>query len=1027
MNVRRLISVLAAFVMTVVLIAPDALSEMVEGVKVVSAPLRRSSSVLDGMVRVLLKDMGFKTHLDVTVTGNYSVNGNTAMALTTGDTVSVDFDTATGKMIMTMDGEMYDMGTEMRLRRHQADGDSAVSIAQATRPNNLYPGDLQLLAVEKNGAYQLYPILHVYLEYYLQGVVPYEMSSSNPLEALKAQAVAARTYTLRQMNARASYTYDLDDTSSYQVYKGHTSTVTNATRAVEETKGIVIMNDGKLSGTYYTASNGGQTEAVKNAWGSTGYAYLGVKDDPFDAMNTGSVRRRLSIYTEFDHASQSAALKEILNSAVQAKYGANALIQTIDGVLPHTPKYPAPSRLYTKMDFMLTILIGGVEMADTLTFSIFGTLEAPLSMSINGGQNELWTVEPLDGGFRLTVGRWGHGIGMSQRGAQQMGKLGYTYDQILGFYFEGCERVQFTFTHTILPVGSSNDIVSTEPPASFTPSDQNQASVMLPGVKDIVPLRYLPSENGKILTGIPNGGVVTVLTRGENWCLVRYGEINGYLPTSQLIINGTPEETGGSPTNITSWGVVTGTNALNFRTGPGYDYAIQTELASGTVLCILEDAGNWVKVQHGSKVGYVSPDYLTIHTSYPDETNADNSAMVSLPEASGSVPLLASPSTGGSVLWQAAHGVQVTVLSNDGSWCRVKVAGLEGYLLTSQLDFDATGVTPTNVPENPGMNAIVNTNSSALNLRAEASTGSAILTQIPKGASVIVTEYGEEWCAITWGEWKGYVKTEYLLIEEEETPTPTPTESASPSPSPSESASPSPSPTETTPPTETAAWVNNLVSYTNLRAAAGMDADIITRIPSGDEVAILEFGRNFCYVRHGVATGYVLTSNLTTVKSAPAIGIMFVNTENDPLIMRDHADIYDSKIVTQIPKGERVLVLEELKGWVKVQYGAYVGYCVSDYLTRRRPTEYEEDDTPIYDPSLVAVIDWQAVINLEDDEESLSIYKWCAEDSPELTTVPNGNTVPMLAMGEIWCKITFEGETGYCLTEKLIMLAPKAE
>ena len=199
MNHRRLIAILAATLMTVLLFSPAAMAESLEGVIVLSAPLSRSSDLMDGMVRVYLSSLGDPTSLDVTVTGNYSVNGNTDMTLTDGDTVSIGFDQSTGQITMTMDGLTYAMGTEMRLRRHSAEGTSALSIAQAKRPSNYYPGDLQLLAVETSSGYSLYPIVHVYIEYYLYGVVPYEMSSSWPIEALKAQAVVARTYTRKRM------------------------------------------------------------------------------------------------------------------------------------------------------------------------------------------------------------------------------------------------------------------------------------------------------------------------------------------------------------------------------------------------------------------------------------------------------------------------------------------------------------------------------------------------------------------------------------------------------------------------------------------------------------------------------------------------------------------------------------------------------------------------------------------------------------------------------------------------------------
>lgn len=1016
MNMKRLISMLAALVMTMLLFV-SAQATTVDDVVVVSAPLRRSSDVQDGMVRVWLESMGDIAHLDITVTGKYSINGNTQMSLTTGEALAVDFNKSTGAITFTLGGTTYAVsGSELRLRRHQADGESALSIAQASRPSNLYPGDLQLLAVKKSdGTFRLYPILHVYLEYYLQGVVPYEMSSSNPIEALKAQAVAARTYTMRAMNARASQNYDLGDTSSDQVYKGYTGSTNNATRAVDETKGIVVMNNGALSGTYYTASNGGQTESVKNAWGSSGYAYLKVKDDPFDALNTASNRRRLTVYSDFDHASQNATLASILTAKAKAQLGSEAVIQTIHAITPHTPKYAAPSRLYTKLDFDVTATVGTSTMRMPLYFNIFDDLESQLSLSINGGKNELWSVEDVDGGFRITVGRWGHGIGLSQRGAQQMAKMGYTYDQVLGFYYEGCERVQYTFTHSILPASGSSDIVTSEPPAEITPEGTNQATVKLPGLTDVGPLRYTASESGKTLTGVPNGSVVTVLNKGSEWTLVRYGEINGYMPTGWLTFKGTPTTTAGTATNITSWGVVTGTNALNFRSAPSTGDNVISELSQGTILCILGTEGSWKRVQWGNRVGYVSPDYLTIYSAYPGETGGDTSAMLSLASADDTAPLLASPSTTATVIMDIAHGVQVTVLTNDGSWCRVKVAGLEGYLLTSQLDFDAQGVV---LPEDEviGTEAIVNSDASTLNLREGPSTDAKIKEQIPKGSTVIVTDYGEEWCSVSWGDHNGYVMTKYLMFPGEE----------------GEDDTAGGDDTNTTPPSEdedtatgTTAWVMRTVNYVNLRETASTEGKIITTIPAGDELEVLEKGGTFSKVKHGVGTGYVLSQHLTYKKPMETIGILYVDTVSDPLAMRDEADLYDSSIITYVPKGEKVLLIEELGDWCHVQYGDYVGYCSAAYLSRTRPNEYEADDTPIYDPSLLAVSGWEAVINTGGN--ALTMHKWCAGDAPVLTTIPNGNTVKLTARGEIWCKITFEGESGYCLTSKLILIAPTAE
>ncbi len=933
MNFKRLMALLAACIMTALLFAPASLAESLEDVVVPSAPFRRSESAKNGMVRVFLASLGTVSKLDVTVTGNYSVNGNTAMTLSSGDQVSISFDSVTGKITMTLDGQLYNMGYEMRLRRHKADGESALSIAQAKRPTNLYPGDLQLLSVDEGDSYRLYPIVHVYLEYYLYGVVPYEMSSGWPLEALKAQAVAARTYTMRNMNSRTAYRYDVNDTSSDQVYYGYTGNTSNATQAVDETKGIVAMNDGKLTGTYYTASNGGQTEAVKNAWGGTGYPYLGVKSDPFDAANTASIRRKLTIYADFDHTSQNAALTTLLSEAAVAQLGSGAVIETINSVTPHTPKYDAPSRLYTKMDFGVTAIVGGVRQDATLSFSIFDSLETPLGMNINSStKNELWTAEATDSGFLLTVARYGHGIGMSQRGAQKMAQLGYTYDQILGFYYEGCERVQYTFTHTILSAGSSNEEISTEPPAELPPVSEHQATLSLVGLNDTAPLCYTASEAGKILTGVPNGAVLTVLAKGTDWTLVRYGEINGYLPTKWLLFTGTPPTTTTEkPTVITIWGTVTGTNALNFRDGASYDSNVKTELPKDTVLCILSTEGAWVRVQWGNQVGYVSPDYLTMHSSYPGETEADDSAMVSLEGSTGTAGLLATPATTAEAVMQLPHGTQVTVLSNDGTWCLVEAAGVEGYLLTSQLDFDAEG-TPITPPE------------------------------------------------------------------EEEPTVPDDTQGDT-------------------------AWVLGTVSYVNLRKSASTEGEIITTIPSGDELKVLSAGNTWSYVQFGSTKGYVLSKHLSYTKPLPAIGILYIATQNDPLALRDAPNTSTSKVKVYVPKGEAVLLIEDQGSWCYVQYGSYVGYCYDAYLSRSKPNENDADNNPIYDATLTSVTGWTGRVSTA-DKAAMVVYKWCSKGAPEITEVPYNTTVTVAQKGDVWCKITREGETGYCLTSELTLSSP---
>ena len=139
---------------------------------------------------------------------------------------------------------------------------------------------------------------HVPLEQYLYGVVAYEMSDSFPLEALKVQAVSARSYAARAMSSSGSH--DIGDTATHQVYKGYNPSFKNVIKAVDETAGEVLSYNNKVISTYYSASNGGQTELPGNMWGGGSaknkeYPYLVQKDDPYDLENPNSLYQKIFV------------------------------------------------------------------------------------------------------------------------------------------------------------------------------------------------------------------------------------------------------------------------------------------------------------------------------------------------------------------------------------------------------------------------------------------------------------------------------------------------------------------------------------------------------------------------------------------------------------------------------------------------------------------------------------------------------------------------------------------------------------
>ena len=125
-----------------------------------------------------------------------------------------------------------------------------------------YRGHFQL----QNSGNGLTVINDIPIELYLRGVVPSEMPSSWEHDAHKAQAIAARSYALANLGKRAKDGYDLKDTPEDQAYGGATAETLQTNDAVEETKGLVLIYQGKIIPAYYSASAGGHTKQASQVW-----------------------------------------------------------------------------------------------------------------------------------------------------------------------------------------------------------------------------------------------------------------------------------------------------------------------------------------------------------------------------------------------------------------------------------------------------------------------------------------------------------------------------------------------------------------------------------------------------------------------------------------------------------------------------------------------------------------------------------------------------------------------------------------
>lgn len=261
-----------------------------------------------------------------------------------------------------------------------------------------YLGEMKL--TKENG--YIRPINTLPIEDYLKGVVPKEMPNNWHLEALKAQAVAARTYTYKHQNEIMS------DTQIHQVYGGYQWS-TGSTRAVNETKGEILTYKNEPINAYYSSSNGGHTEKSDGAWGGTSYPYLKAKVDAFDPQ------------TSFTYPISETSLISLTRGNT-----GGVIVRSIDRI-------DVKSR--TEGQYAKTIRF--YVNSNTHSFEMSANT---LRSRLNGMKFKSTNIHSISktGSVFTFVGKgFGHGVGMSQYGAKTMGEKGYDYKEILGYYYEG--------------------------------------------------------------------------------------------------------------------------------------------------------------------------------------------------------------------------------------------------------------------------------------------------------------------------------------------------------------------------------------------------------------------------------------------------------------------------------------------------------------------------------------------------------------------------------------------------------------
>ena len=265
-------------------------------------------------------------------------------------------------------------------------------------PFNQYRGALM---IKNSGATGTYLVNDINMEDYLRGLA--EVPDSWPLEAIKAQVVAARTYAYRRVLNPPNPVFNVYDDTRSQVYNGYQNEVAkpNHTVAVGQTWRQIVSYGGGVADVYYSSDNGGTMASNQEAWGGSPLPYLVTKDDPY--WNTAEVWS-----------------KEVSDATITAAYGLSGTVTSIETVEWYSSHRPKVLRFTTTGNGTVTT----------------PALPADTHRSRMGTRSARW-VNAYRSANGYTIEGWGfgHGIGLGQYGARNRALAGHNYQQILTFYF----------------------------------------------------------------------------------------------------------------------------------------------------------------------------------------------------------------------------------------------------------------------------------------------------------------------------------------------------------------------------------------------------------------------------------------------------------------------------------------------------------------------------------------------------------------------------------------------------------------
>jgi SpoIID/LytB domain protein len=388
------------------------------------------------MVRIGLAER--QSLIPIKTGGPYILRGTNKTVLYTGQaSEQIWIELRNGRIFIQDQRERNLVLTDKPVILEYPEPENTTILSGFTSEDRAYRGSIEFRLDQ--GGITLINILNI--EEYLYGVIPAEMPASWPMEALKAQAIAARSYTLAYLGQYKEKGFDLYGSVLSAAYRGVTGENRATTAAVDATRGIILRAGGKPLKAYYSANHGGYSEDTVSVWGTDTYNSA-VPDKLIPLRTAWLPLNNLAQWIREKPQSYASAVN--LHSAQAYRWEKWV---PADEIRNRNAEYGAIGEI-------LSVISRGRGISGRINeIELKGTLGAMrikgdrIRSRLGGLRSNLFTIRSKLGKdgkpeyFIFQGAGWGHGVGLDQSGAAGMAQAGFTAAQILGHYYPRAELV----------------------------------------------------------------------------------------------------------------------------------------------------------------------------------------------------------------------------------------------------------------------------------------------------------------------------------------------------------------------------------------------------------------------------------------------------------------------------------------------------------------------------------------------------------------------------------------------------------